>query len=62
MKSIPARQFKARYLRVFGCVSGTARIVGDVEAPVLDAKAWGAIGRGVPARWAKRTRSRRATR
>jgi antitoxin (DNA-binding transcriptional repressor) of toxin-antitoxin stability system len=25
---------------VFGCMAGTARIVGDVEAPVLPAAAW----------------------
>ncbi len=62
MKTIPARPSKARGLRVFGCMSGTARIVGDVEAPVLDAKAWDAIGRGAPARRVKRARSRRATR
>jgi prevent-host-death family protein len=43
---------------VFGCMAGTARIIGDVEAPVLGAKAWDAIGRGAPAR----TRSRRAAR
>ncbi len=39
---------------VFGCMAGTARIVGDVEAPVLAAKAWEALG--------KRTRSRRSRR
>ena len=30
---------------VFGCMAGTARIVGDVEAPVVPAAAWKAIGR-----------------
>ena len=43
---------------VFGCMAGTARIVGDVEAPVLGANAWDAIGRGASAR----PRSRRAAR
>jgi prevent-host-death family protein len=43
---------------VFGCMVGTARIVGDVEAPVLGAKAWDAVGREASAR----SRSRRATR
>ena len=47
---------------VFGCMVGTARIAGDVEAPVLAANAWDAIGRKAPARGVKRTRSRRATR
>jgi prevent-host-death family protein len=47
---------------VFGCMAGTARIVGDVEASVLGTKAWDAIGRAAPRRAAKRTRSRRATR
>jgi prevent-host-death family protein len=47
---------------VFGCMAGTARIVGDVEAPVLGAKAWDAIGSGAPARGTKRARPRRATR
>ena len=41
---------------VFGCMAGTARILGDVEAPVLGAGAWEAIGPG------RRSRSRRATR
>jgi prevent-host-death family protein len=30
---------------VFGCMTGTARIVGDLEAPVLPAAAWKAITR-----------------
>ena len=25
---------------VFGCMAGTAEIVGDVEAPVVSARAW----------------------
>ena len=35
---------------VFGCMAGTARIVGDIEGPVLPAGAWKALGR------ARRTR------
>ncbi len=30
---------------VFGCMTGTATIVGDVEASVVPAEAWGAVGR-----------------
>jgi len=30
---------------VFGCMAGTAKIVGDVEASVVPAEAWGAVGR-----------------
>ena len=30
---------------VFGCMTGTARIVGDVEAPVLAADTWRAVSR-----------------
>ena len=30
---------------VFGCMVGTARIAGDIEAPVLAAGTWKAIGR-----------------
>jgi prevent-host-death family protein len=40
---------------VFGCMAGTARIVGDVEAPVLSADTWRAVGRRSAAR---RTRPR----
>ena len=29
---------------VFGCMAGTARIVGDIEAPVASAEAWEALG------------------
>jgi len=47
---------------VFGCMVGTARIVGDVEASVLDARAWHAIGRKAPARGGRRARSRGAPR
>jgi prevent-host-death family protein len=44
---------------VFGCMAGTARVVGDVEAPVLAAGAWDAVGRGIPAGRGKRARARR---
>jgi prevent-host-death family protein len=37
---------------VIGCMLGTARIVGDVEAPLLPGKAWAAMG--------PRSRTRRA--
>jgi prevent-host-death family protein len=30
---------------VFGCMAGTARIVGDIEKPVIPAGAWEAMGR-----------------
>ena len=44
---------------VFGCMAGTARIVGDIQAPVVPAEAWEALGRR---RRTPRTRPRRATR
>ncbi len=47
---------------VFGCMAGTARIVGDIEAPVLTAETWKAIGRGAVGRQARRPRVRRASR
>jgi prevent-host-death family protein len=47
---------------VFGCMAGTARIVGDVEAPILPAGAWDAVRRGTLARGARRARSRRRAR
>jgi prevent-host-death family protein len=47
---------------VFGCMAGTARIVGDVEAPVVPAEAWEAIGPGRLRRNARRRSSRRPTR
>ena len=47
---------------VFGCMAGTAKIVGDVEAPVLGAKAWDAVRHGAQGRGEKRARPRRATR
>ena len=45
---------------VFGCMAGTARIVGDVEAPVVPAAGWNAWA-AAPRRPKKRTggRSRR---
>jgi len=30
---------------VFGCMAGTVKIVGDIEAPVLPARAWNALTR-----------------
>jgi prevent-host-death family protein len=38
---------------VFGCMAGTARIVGDVEAPVVAANAWAAAARRRSARRAR---------
>ncbi len=47
---------------VFGCLAGSARIVGDIEAPVLAAQTWRAVGgKSVPRR-AKRVGARRAPR
>ena len=45
----------------FGCMAGTARIVGDVEAPVLAPEDWKALGRvrAGRGRGAKGTRPRR---
>ncbi len=47
---------------VFGCMVGTARIVGDVEAPVLPADTWWAGGRKRAARRGGRTGARRKRR
>lgn len=47
---------------VFGCMAGTARIVGDVEAPILPADAWEAAGGGRGRPRARRAGSRRAKR
>ncbi len=44
---------------VFGCMAGTARIVGDIEAPVVAPQAWEAVGRRAPTR---RVKPRRSTR
>ena len=38
---------------VFGCMAGTARIVGDVQAPVLAADTWRAASRRSVARRAR---------
>lgn len=47
---------------VFGCMAGTARIVGDIAAPVLTAETWKAVGRRPAGRRARRSRPRRAPR
>ena len=43
---------------VFGCMAGSARIVGDIEAPVVAAGAWSAAGRKSVSRRAKRPGAR----
>jgi len=30
-------------VEIFGCMTGTARIIGDVEAPVIDAETWDTV-------------------
>ena len=47
---------------VFGCMAGSARILGDIEAPVVAAGAWSAAGRNSVARRSKRPGARRAPR
>ena len=47
---------------VFGCMAGSARIVGDIEAPALAAETWRAVGGKSVARRAKRVGARRAAR
>ncbi|MGH7317327.1 MAG: type II toxin-antitoxin system Phd/YefM family antitoxin [Candidatus Rokuibacteriota bacterium] len=47
---------------VFGCMAGTARIVGDIEASVLPAAAWKTIGTPVTGRRARSRGARRAPR
>ena len=47
---------------VFGCMAGSARIVGDIEAPVLAAQTWRAVGRNSDVRRVKRAGARRAPR
>jgi prevent-host-death family protein len=42
---------------VFGCMAGTAKIVGDIEAPIVAAGAWAAVGRKAPPRARKKVRS-----
>jgi prevent-host-death family protein len=44
---------------VFGCMAGTARIVGDIEKPVIPSQAWEAMGRS-RARRPRKPRARRA--
>jgi prevent-host-death family protein len=46
---------------VFGCMAGTARIVGDIESPVLPETMWNAFRPGkTPRRRAKRRSPRPA--
>jgi prevent-host-death family protein len=47
---------------VFGCMAGTARIVGDVLAPIVAAGAWEAVGGRPPSRRRRRARPGRAGR
>jgi len=48
---------------VFGCMAGTARIVGDIEAPILPVRAWEAISpRARRGSGTRGIRARRATR
>ena len=47
---------------VFGCMSGSARIVGDIEAPVVAAGTWSAAGRQSVSRRAKQPGAQRAPR
>ena len=43
---------------VFGCMAGTARIVGDIEAPIVPPQAWEALRTARPAQ-RRRPSSRR---
>jgi prevent-host-death family protein len=47
---------------VFGCMAGSARIAGDIEAPVVAAGTWSAAGRTRVSRRPKRPGARRAPR
>ena len=47
---------------VFGCMAGTVRLVGDVEAPVLRPEAWVALGGSAGARRAGRRAKKRRSR
>ena len=47
---------------VFGCMAGSARIVGNIEAPALAAQTWTAVGGRSVTRRAKRVGVRRAPR
>lgn len=44
---------------IFGCMAGTATIVGDVESPVFPTRSWAAFRRATPARRARRSGTRR---
>jgi prevent-host-death family protein len=43
---------------VFGCMAGTARIVGDVQAPIVPAAVWDAVGRPIPSMGKPKPRAR----
>ena len=45
---------------VLGCMAGSARIVGDLEDPVVDAGAWSTAGHKIASRRVKRSGTRRA--
>jgi len=47
---------------VFGCMAGTAKITGDIEASVLPAEAWNVVGPERSGRNARHRSSRRSTR
>jgi len=47
---------------VFGCMAGSARIVGDIEAPVVPPATWSAAGRKSASRRAGRPGARRLSR
>jgi prevent-host-death family protein len=47
---------------VFGCMAGTARIVGEVEASMFPEDAWGAFRDTNPRRKPRRGRARRSPR
>ena len=47
---------------VFGCMAGSARIVGDIEAPVVASGTWKEVGGKGVTRRAKRSGVRRAPR
>ena len=47
---------------VFGCMVGTAKIVGDVEAPILAASAWTSVGRRTAPRSRRKARKKAGSR
>ena len=47
---------------VFGCMAGTARIVGDIEAPVFHTEAWDAFRRAGSGQKPKRARTKQPRR